>query len=49
MKGKISAILIALFWLLMFGFVIYKGYVVVAVLSAILLGMTMAISMSNEI
>ncbi len=32
----------------MFGFVIYKGYVVVAVLSAILLGMTMAISMSNE-
>lgn len=48
MKAKISNILIAIFWLCLFGYIIYKGFAIVAILSIILLAMTLAFATSNE-
>ena len=49
MKAKITNILIAIFWLCFFGYIIYLGYFAVAIFSAILFAMTMALATSNEI
>ena len=49
MKAKITNILIAIFWLCFFGYIIYKGLLAVAILSAIILIMTLAFATSNEI
>ena len=48
MKTKISNILIAIFWLCLFSYIIYKGFAIVAILSIILLAMTLAFATSNE-
>ena len=48
MKTRISNILIAIFWLCFFGYIIYKGFAIVAILSIILLAMTLAFATSNE-
>ena len=49
MKDKITSILIALFWIGFFGYLFYKGLTAVAVLSIIILVMTMALSISSEV
>jgi multisubunit Na+/H+ antiporter MnhE subunit len=49
MKEKTTNILIAIFWLCFFSFIIYKGFSIVAIFSAILLGMTLAFATSNEV
>ena len=48
MKNKILPILIAIFWTAIFGYLIYKEMYAVVILSLILLGMSMAMSISNE-
>ncbi len=48
MKDKVISVLIGLFWVAVASYLIYKGYLVVVILSAILMGMTMALDTSNE-
>ena len=48
MWNKVSSVLIGLFWIAVFGYLIYKGLYAVVILSLILLGMTMSFATSNE-
>lgn len=48
MKNRYYSLLIALVWVGVFGFLIYKELYAVALLSSILLGMILAFSTSND-
>ena len=48
MKNRYYSLLIALAWVGVFGFLIYKELYTVAILSFILLGMILAFSTSND-
>ena len=48
MKNKLISLLLALFWVGVFGYLIYVELYAVAILSSILLGMILAFSTSNE-
>ena len=48
MKQRLISVLIGLFWIAVFGYLLYKGFYAVVLISAILLGMTLAFATSNE-
>ena len=48
MKDKAISVLIGLFWIAVFGYLIYKGLYVVVALSIFLLGTAMALDPSSE-
>lgn len=48
MKDAIITLFITLFWVFVFAYLLSKGMIAVAVISAILLGMTLAFATSNE-
>ena len=48
MKQRLISVLIGLFWIAVFGYLLYKGLYAVVLISAILLGMTLAFATSND-
>jgi hypothetical protein len=48
MWNKVSSVLIGLFWVAVFGYLIYKGLYAVTIISVFLIGTAMALDPSSE-